>query len=67
MHFNEFNQLTDEFGPDTGTWSMHTVGWLELAETEKAEETYLKMLRNINGDFLVGNFLVIVYIYKSNK
>ena len=46
-------QLTDKNGPDTGTWSMHTVGWLELGDWDKANEMFSYMFRNINGPFKV--------------
>lgn len=45
--------MTDQFGPDTGTWSMHTVGWLELQDEHKAQEMFKMLLRNINGPFKV--------------
>ncbi|XP_077981915.1 protein-glucosylgalactosylhydroxylysine glucosidase-like [Glandiceps talaboti] len=48
-----YESLTDEYGPDTGTWSMHTVGWLERGDEEKADEMFQKMFRNINGPFKV--------------
>ena len=41
-------------GPDTGTWSMHTVGWLELNEEAEAEKTFKNMLRNVNEPFKVS-------------
>ncbi|XP_006813312.1 protein-glucosylgalactosylhydroxylysine glucosidase-like [Saccoglossus kowalevskii] len=48
-----YEELTDEYGPDTGTWSMHTVGWLELGEEEKADDMFKMMFRNLNGPFKV--------------
>ncbi|XP_076098796.1 protein-glucosylgalactosylhydroxylysine glucosidase-like isoform X1 [Mytilus galloprovincialis] len=48
-----YEKMTDQFGPDTGTWSMHTVGWLELQDEHKAQEMFKMLLRNINGPFKV--------------
>ena len=44
-------QITDRQGPDTGTWSMHTVGWLELGDEQRARENFRMMFRNINPPF----------------
>ena len=53
-------QITDKAGPDTGTWSMHTVGWLEFGEEERAASTFKMMLRNVNDPFKVKqNFYVV--------
>ncbi|VDI81940.1 Hypothetical predicted protein, partial [Mytilus galloprovincialis] len=48
-----YEKMTDQFGPDTGTWSMHTVGWLELQDEQKAQEMFKMLFRNINGPFKV--------------
>ncbi|ELU00861.1 hypothetical protein CAPTEDRAFT_212448 [Capitella teleta] len=48
-----YEELTDKYGPDTGTWSMHTVGWLELGNQEKANEMFSTMFRNVNGPFKI--------------
>ncbi|XP_070563897.1 LOW QUALITY PROTEIN: protein-glucosylgalactosylhydroxylysine glucosidase-like [Ptychodera flava] len=48
-----YENLTDEYGPDTGTWSMHTVGWLEFGEEDKADDMFKKMFRNLNGPFKI--------------
>lgn len=48
-----YEKITDEQGPDTGTWSMHTVGWLELGDTERAYKNFRMMFRNINEPFKV--------------
>ncbi|XP_045179575.2 protein-glucosylgalactosylhydroxylysine glucosidase-like [Mercenaria mercenaria] len=48
-----YEKITDAQGPDTGTWSMHTVGWLELGEDEKAYKNFRMMFRNINEPFKV--------------
>ena len=65
----DISQLTDKYGPDTGTWSMHTVGWLELDNVTKAEEMFLYMFRNINGPFkviaLIRNYVITVTGFSS--
>ncbi|XP_062568653.1 protein-glucosylgalactosylhydroxylysine glucosidase-like [Saccostrea cucullata] len=48
-----YENVTDKYGPDTGTWSMHTVGWLELGQPQRAYENFKMMFRNINGPFKV--------------
>ncbi|XP_061165726.1 protein-glucosylgalactosylhydroxylysine glucosidase-like [Saccostrea echinata] len=48
-----YENVTDRYGPDTGTWSMHTVGWLELGQPQRAYENFKMMFRNINGPFKV--------------
>lgn len=48
-----YENVTDKYGPDTGTWSMHTVGWLELGDLERARQNFKMMFRNINGPFKV--------------
>lgn len=48
-----YEEVTDSFGPDTGTWSMHTVGWLELGNEGRANATFRTMFRNVNGPFRV--------------
>ncbi|CAH1792619.1 unnamed protein product, partial [Owenia fusiformis] len=48
-----YEELTDKYGPDTGTWSMHTVGWLELGNYTKANEMFEVMFRNVNGPFKI--------------
>lgn len=32
---------------------MHTVGWLELGEPQRAHQNFRMMFRNINGPFKV--------------
>ncbi|XP_048733983.2 protein-glucosylgalactosylhydroxylysine glucosidase-like isoform X1 [Ostrea edulis] len=48
-----YENVTDKYGPDTGTWSMHTVGWLELDQPQRAHQNFKMMFRNINGPFKV--------------
>jgi hypothetical protein len=33
---------------------MHTVGWLELKDQDKADQMFFTMFRNINGPFKVS-------------
>ncbi|KAL4217202.1 hypothetical protein ACF0H5_023655 [Mactra antiquata] len=48
-----YEKITNPHGPDTGTWSMHTVGWLELGDEKRAEDNFKMMFRNINNPFKV--------------
>ncbi|XP_052777171.1 protein-glucosylgalactosylhydroxylysine glucosidase-like [Mya arenaria] len=48
-----YEQITDRQGPDTGTWSMHTVGWLEVGNETRAYNSFKMMFRNINEPFKV--------------
>lgn len=56
-------QVTDRLGPDTGTWSMHTVGWLELNEKRKANDMFQMLLRNINGPFKVKHTYLSIIMF----
>ncbi|KAK2834693.1 hypothetical protein Q7C36_015394 [Tachysurus vachellii] len=47
-----YEAVTDPLGPAM-TWSMFAVGWLELGETEKAQELLQKCYKNIQGPFQV--------------
>jgi hypothetical protein len=42
--------------PDSSslTWAMHTVGWLELGQTDKAAASFQKQLAYIKNEFQVG-------------
>ncbi|XP_067682724.1 protein-glucosylgalactosylhydroxylysine glucosidase-like [Haliotis asinina] len=48
-----YENLTDRVGPDTGTWSMHSLTRLELDEEEEAADDFRMMFRNINGPFKI--------------
>ncbi|XP_041355067.1 protein-glucosylgalactosylhydroxylysine glucosidase-like [Gigantopelta aegis] len=48
-----YTNLTDVFGPDTGTWSMYALTRLELGEEARADRDFHMMLRNINGPFKI--------------
>ncbi|XP_048259379.1 protein-glucosylgalactosylhydroxylysine glucosidase-like [Haliotis rufescens] len=48
-----YEKLTDRVGPDTGTWSMHSLTRLELNEKEAAADDFRMMFRNINGPFKI--------------
>lgn len=64
-------QITNPEGPDTGTWSMHTVGWLELGNETRAQQSFGMMRRNINEPFKVGNsclfFPIKAYFYHARS
>ncbi|KAF5908280.1 Protein-glucosylgalactosylhydroxylysine glucosidase, partial [Clarias magur] len=47
-----YEAVTDPLGPAM-TWSMFTVGWLELGEAEKAQKLLQKCYKNIRGPFQV--------------
>lgn len=50
-----YTKVTNPEGPDTGTWSMHTVGWLELGDEKRARKSFGMMRRNINEPFKVAS------------
>ena len=46
------------------TWSMFTIGWLELGDTEKAREVFYRQLENKRQPF---NVRIFIYIKKLGR
>jgi len=47
-----YSERTDSSGPAM-TWGMHSVGWTEVGEMEKAESSFMKSYENIKEPFHV--------------